>query len=158
MYIRGSEPDATWKDAEPVDWGMNPRGTFRYFGNEKQKFRLHSARIERESYIGFFSFFDTSSEIIFKVKNVKDSGRRKCSGWRVDQADKPKILGVINHITGQNIYTDENVNSISRIALGIILEMLMRYTTVRSTLRPEDASLVFMTGEVAYINRDLLDI
>ena len=156
LYLRAAEDGAPWAEAEPVDSSINARGTYRYFGDQLQaSFKLHPAKIRQQTYIGFFSFFEVSSDIVFKVKNMADMGRRKCHGARIDQAGKPKTIKILNDIAHRTLYTDETVATISGPGLGIVLELLMRYMTVHTV---GGGSLMFLGSEAAYFNRELLGI
>jgi hypothetical protein len=99
-------------------------------------------------FIGFMHPFKGSG-IVFKVKDTSQKNNKNNKGVKCDIMSKPRIIEKINHILGEELYQTRGVQleSIDKIQLCILLEILMRHTT-----RTDPPNVRFYDAESAIIN------
>ena len=96
--------------------------------------------------VGFMSLFK-NTEMVFYIKDIT---KKRNIGAKADSAGKVRLIELINHLQGKNVYNHENTKTISQVGLCIILEFLMRYKTELAIgnddkiyyLLPEQAAII----------------
>jgi superfamily II DNA or RNA helicase len=151
LYVKKQESVNDWDEAQPTDYEINTSDLPNInFGNKIKGMITHTENIAR--YLGFFSCFK-KKEIIFKIKDMSQTGNKQYKGSRVDQSGKDPVIKLLNDIQQVAKYTRENTNTISQIGLCVILEFIMRHMTDTS-----DSKIMFLTQEKAYLIRSLIQI
>jgi hypothetical protein len=75
--------------------------------------------------IGFMAYFKDSNDIVFKIKDL--TLKRNNAGANCDKQTKAEVIKRINGILGQPIYTVENTETVLKMGMCVILEILMRH-------------------------------
>jgi hypothetical protein len=142
-----------WALGNFTDYDEDPRGssTPYNFGTAIIASRPNYRNLSK--YLGFFSYFKNNT-IIFYLKNIEKISTWQSPGSRADQAGKDAIMGIINEVQTDLVYTRTITESISQVGLCCILELIMRHTTI---IRPEDP-IMFLSLERAYSIKDNIKI
>ena len=137
IWVQSNENPTVWIEGQPEDTNI--------FSAEILKKIVPVKRLADR--VGFMSLFKNTEMVFY----VKDMTKKRNIGAKADSAGKVRLIELINHIHGQNIYNHENTKTISQVGLCIILEFLMRYKTEFASsggdntvyyLLPEQAAII----------------
>jgi hypothetical protein len=89
------------------------------------------------------------NDIVFKVKDTTQKNNKNNKGVKCDIMSKPRIIEKINHILGEELYQTRGIqlDSIDKIQLCILLEILMRHAT-----KTDPPNVRFYDAESAILN------
>ena len=95
----------------------------RDFSNELIKYK-EILKTNSNNIIGFISTFKKDKSRIFKIKVLNEKGFK---GARCDQANKSKMIKLLNSILGSEVYNKENTKKITHIQICFLQEFYLRY-------------------------------
>jgi len=110
--------------------------------------RLIVPNTQANRFIGFMHPFK-GNDIVFKVKDTTQKNNKNNKGVKCDIMSKPRIIEKINHILGEELYQTRGIqlDSIDKIQLCILLEILMRHAT-----KTDPPNVRFYDAESAILN------
>jgi len=110
--------------------------------------RLIVSNTQANRFIGFMHPFKGNA-IVFKVKDTTQKNNKNNKGVKCDIMSKPRIIEKINHILGKELYQTRGIqlDSIDKIQLCILLEILMRHAT-----KTDPPNVRFYDAESAILN------
>jgi hypothetical protein len=110
--------------------------------------RLIVPNTQANRFIGFMHPFK-GNDIVFKIKDTTQKNNKNNKGVKCDIMSKPRIIEKINHILGEELYQTRGVqlDSIDKIQLCILLEILMRHAT-----KTDPPNVRFYDAESAILN------
>ena len=120
IYVQSTEDSGLWEEAKMTDRKKLSQLIL-------DKYIVPAANYQNKL-IGFMHLFTRNKQMVFKVK---DTSLERNTGAKLENETKGDIIKTLNKILGQKSYTNKNTESILKIGLCVIAEVVLRDLTNR---------------------------
>ena len=120
IYVQSTEDSGLWEESKMTDRKKLSQIIL-------DKYIVPAASYQNKL-IGFMHLFTRNKQMVFKVK---DTSLERNTGAKLENETKGDIIKTLNKILGQRSYTNKNTESILKIGLCVIAEVVLRDLTNR---------------------------
>jgi hypothetical protein len=117
IYVQSAENAEVWMEAKPTEKNKLSQNIIDKFIVSERKY---------SEIIGFMDVFK-NKEIVFKLKDTKQTHKGARKGARLNNEGKADIIKRLNEILEEKMYYEENTENIFKMGLCVIVEVLLRY-------------------------------